>query len=260
MEAHPVIDSHCHLFLLKEKFPSLKKDLSLLQDQGLLLLDVGLEPQDIWKRKEEFASFSKIFFSAGLHPNYCKLYSEQSLRENLKETIPHASAIGECGLDWYHMNSDKETQKRMFTIHLEAAATYHKPLIIHARDSLSDLIAHVKEFKEDVIAVQHCFSGNEKELDQCLELGFYVSFTANISYKKNTELLKLASTVPEDRLLLETDAPFLSHQSIRGSTNHPKHIPLLYQSLAEAKNCPVDFLYKIVEQNLLRMLNIENAL
>lgn len=260
-----IIDSHCHLSLVEEKDNSLHQFLHLYTTKDLCLLDVGLEPGDFALRKKKFGKYKKIYFSLGLHPNYTQSYDPDQLKQELQNYSARADAIGECGLDWHHQKADRETQRKIFRVHLEAALEHRKPLIIHSRNSLSDILSELEQFlaerkiscicdPEKGSGIMHCFSGSWEQAQRCLELGFYISFAANISYKKNEALRDILARIPENRLLLETDAPYLSHQKIRGSMNHPGNMPLLYETAAAIKGISSETLVCHLKNNLHRLI------
>ncbi len=263
----PIIDSHCHLTLTEKYHPTLHRDLEYLSSKEMYLLDIGIEPKDLEQRKQKFSKYQHIYFSIGLHPNYCENYTAQEIEPLLHKAIPTADAIGECGLDWFAQRASKEKQKDIFRLHLSMAFEYNKPLIIHSRDSLEDILYEIDTFyKTHAIDIQdpqysqypigviHCFSGTKEQAQHCLDLGFYISFTANISYKKNILLQEVIKIIPTDTLLLETDAPYLSHQKIRSEKNHPKNMPLLYETVAALQLTDIHSLVQCTKQNLLHFL------
>ena len=271
IKTHPfsIVDSHCHLTLIENHHATLHQELEHISLHDMYLLDVGIEPHDLEYRKITFSKYKHIYFSVGLHPNYCEKYTVKQVESVLHQAIPHADAIGECGLDWFIKKSNPTKQREIFQVHLTMAFEYKKPLIIHSRGSLEDIIHEInifykknniniqsEQYNKYPIGVIHCFSGTKEQAQQCLELGFYISFTANISYKKNIHLQEIIKTIPKNKLLLETDAPYLSHQKIRSEINHPKNMPLLYETVAALQLLDMENVVQNTKANLFHFLQM----
>lgn len=250
-------DSHCHLNLIYEQD---NKIIEYIRKDALdiAILDVGISPSDWTKRQNLFKAMGQVYFSAGLHPCHTKDYSTNQLIDELEPIVPHANAVGETGLDWYRMYAPKHIQYACFEVQISLAKKYCKPLIIHSRESIDDILDMIEQAKitssAGAIGVMHCFSGTKAQAIRSLDLGLYISFAANCSYNSAVEIREVAAMVPSDRLLTETDAPFLLHNTVRKiiskqknpkqnikyhRTNTPLYLPFLCQTLAKCRKSSV---------------------
>lgn len=230
-----LIDTHCHL-----DFKDFDNDRDQVIDRarnaGLgVILNVG-SSVDGSKRSVELAKkYDFIYASVGIHPHDVK----NAGKEAMKEIADMASyekvvAIGEVGLDYYRDLSPRDAQRKTFCEFIALAKKLKLPLIIHNRDSHNDMLDILKsEFGPgELKGVMHCFSGDEKFLEECLKLGLFISFTCNITYKNAGNLRSVAGKVPIENTLLETDAPFLAPQSYRGKRNEPAYLKFLVDELS----------------------------
>lgn len=226
----------------------------------------GLE----WSR--DFALRNKahgIYFALGLHPS-----AELNTAEELKNALDHLERItstsltgdiasqflglGELGLDYYYEGYRKEIQMELFSGQLEIARKYDLPIFIHTRDAMRDTLDLLKELNMNK-GIFHCFSGDVAAAREVLDLGFYVSFAGNVTFKKAVDLQESARYIPMDRLLLETDCPYLSPVPLRGKPNRPHHVIHTYDYVAGLKNITVADLALEIQNNfkcLKKMRNI----
>jgi len=204
-----LIDTHCHL-----DFPEFNPDrdqvIQRAKDEDVgYIINIGSSLRGSEAGIELARQYDFIYATVGIHPHQADEIDENVMRR-IKELSIHEKvlAIGEIGLDYYKGVSLKENQKQIFIALLELAKINSLPVIIHCRQSQEDVYSILRE--ENIThAVLHCFSGDEKFLRQCLEAGFFISYTCNVTYKKAQGLRELVRITPLDRLLLETDAPFL---------------------------------------------------
>ena len=164
-------------------------------------------------------------------------------------------AIGEIGLDYYKNYSKAENQKSLFISLVDLAKDLDLPLVIHNRQAQSDTLRILKKAMP-IKAVVHCFSGDAQFLKDCLELGFFISYTCNITYKKAQRLRDLARATPLDRLFLETDAPFLPPEGFRGRRNEPMYVKYLAQEIARIKGISIDEVARITTENAKGFFNL----
>lgn len=251
-----LVDHHCHL-----DFPELAADLagmvSRAQTAGvgvLCTISTHIRRHDSYRAIAE--RFDDVYFSVGTHPHY----ADQELDIPLDEIVrladhPKAIAIGEAGLDYYYKRSSPEAQAEGFRRHIAAARITGLPLEIHTRDADEDTIAILEQehAKGPFPAILHCFTGGRALAMRAVELGLYVSFSGVVSFKKSEELRDIARAVPLDRLLVETDAPFLAPEPMRGRRNEPAFVIHTAAALANARGIAFDELARATTDNFFRL-------
>lgn len=243
-----LIDSHCHLHLLdlEEFHGDLDRVLALAQAEGVThMLCVCTEPEEIPTLYDIAQRYSHINISVGVHPN--TELSKEIYRDDLIAWASHHAciAIGETGLDYYRTQDEQEKEKQCirFQEHIHAALSTSKPLIIHTRQAALDTIAIMKAEKaDDIGGVMHCFTENWDVAKKALDLNFYISFSGIVTFKNAVELQEVAKKVPLDRILIETDSPFLAPAPFRGKQNHPALVKYVALALAELRQIPFDAL------------------
>lgn len=253
-----LVDTHCHIH-----FPDYELDpeevIEAAKKDGVTkLLCVGCTLPDS-KRGIEFAKrYENIWASVGLHPHEGSEYvnDDQALQEfrSLLEK-PKVVAVGETGLDYYYENSPKEHQKELFRFQLTLAQEFDLPLIFHVRDAFTDFFEVVDEFK-GVRGVVHSFTAHQKELDEVLKRGFYVGLNGIMTFTKDEKQLETAKSVPIDKLLLETDAPFLTPKPYRGTICEPKHALVTANFLAKIRGESLEKLAKQTTKNAKELFGI----
>lgn len=224
-----ISDSHTHLLEMKKKNIDIEKFIEQWEQHGgEYLLDIGITPEDFKERRDFRKLTNKLYFSLGIHPNYASSYPIDSFKiieRELKDK--YVVALGETGLDFFRGFADKKIQQTYFEKHIYLSHQYNKPLIIHNRDASKEIIETLSHFREENVELRgviHCFSAGKKELKDFLNMGFYISFAGNLTYKKSTSIQEALEYTPIDRLLIETDSPYLSPQKVRGSLNTPCNI------------------------------------
>ena len=233
------IDTHCHL-----DFPEYNQDrdevIKRAQAEGVIsMINIGSSLKGSYDSVALAKQYSCIYATVGLHPHEADSFNKKAGQEiaTLAE-CEKVVAIGEIGLDYFKNFSKQENQRPQFVSFLNLAKRLNLPVVIHSRNAESDILTICKEampFK----AVVHCFSGDDNFMKNCLDLGFFISFTCNITYKKAENLRQLVKSVPLNRLLLETDAPFLSPEGARGKRNEPQSVLVLANEIARLKGLEV---------------------
>lgn len=199
------------------------------------------------------AQHDNFWASVGVHPDNEGI-TEPTVDDLLQRAaLPKVVAIGETGLDYYQMDerkggrtvADMEWQRDRFRVHIRAAQATRKPLIIHTREASADTIAILKEEGEDgsgraAGGVFHCFTETAEVARAALDLGFYISFSGILTFKKAQDLREVAAFVPMDRMLIETDSPYLAPVPYRGKTNNPSYVPFVAKQIAELRNLPIE--------------------
>jgi len=237
-----LVDSHCHL-----NFPefrdNIKEVVQNARENGVkLLLTVNTKLVEAKDLQEISGKYDNVFHSVGVHPHEADDYFHLDLVKTLGELLenPKAVGIGETGLDYYYEHSNRQNQIESFNRHLEASCTYDCPVIIHTRDADEDTISCIDSFQnKSVRGVFHCFSGSIELAKQALDRGFYLSFSGIITFKKSDELREVVRFAPMDRILVETDSPFLAPVPYRGKPNQPAYTKINAEKIAEIKG--VDF-------------------
>ena len=236
-----LIDTHAHL-----DFPELYNRLdevlsNALKNDVKRIVTISTNLNKIKKIIKISENHQEIFHTVGVHPNEVLKDKNNSNYDLLLELSknPKCVGIGECGLDYHYGKETKKEQKLSFITQINVARASGLPLIIHARDADKDMIEILEsEYKKGPFkAILHCFSSG-KELALCgLELGFYISFSGIVTFKSAKLIQEIATIVPEDKILVETDAPYLSPTPLRGSINEPKNCLITAKYLAEIRKC-----------------------
>lgn len=258
-----LFDSHCHLDM-PEFDGSRDEALRRAYDAGvrrilLAACDERSSFEVLRLAVENNASGIELLAAAGVHPHDAGGVAG-GLPEELTDLSSNArvAAIGETGLDYYYDNSPRDTQARVFAQQIEWARKAGKPIIVHLRnaadraegDAYRDAVRIMKEGGASACGgVIHCFSGDLQDAGAALDLGFYISFAGPITYPKATELREAAAFVPPDRLLCETDSPYLAPQRNRGRRNEPAYVRDVYERLAEVRGVPLEELAEIIWEN-----------
>ncbi|MGN0907822.1 MAG: TatD family hydrolase, partial [Bullifex sp.] len=220
-------------------------------------MDIGTDPHDITERLPLIRRFEGIKYSIGAGP-WCVSNGEDAeaadmaVREDLEKYSP--SFLGEIGLDWYRDTEHRSEQIRLFDLQLETAEEYGLPVVIHNRDADDDVIRMLEEKKISKGGIIHCFSADESFMKRALDLGFMISFSGTLTYKRNSVLRDICRKVPADSILLETDSPYLTPEPLRGTQNDPEKIIHTYSLAAAVRSTSVEDLAELVGNNFKALL------
>jgi TatD DNase family protein len=246
-----VIDSHTHLHVCKPDDAQLVADAA--QVGVTRMLTVGTNSQTCRQALEAAERFPQVLAAIGRHPNDAQGFDDADLAElQALADHPRCVAIGETGLDYFRDYAPHADQRRAFLAQIELARTTGKPLVIHTRAAGDDTIATLREHAAGLDVILHCFTLAER-LDECLEQGWWISFAGNVTYASASELADAAERVPDDRLLVETDAPYLSPQAVRKQRNEPAFVVHTAQFVAERRGIEYGQLEALVERNAARL-------
>jgi len=253
------IDSHCHLDRLD--LTSFDNDLNNViaaaktaQVEQLLCVSVTLD--DFPAMVEKTATFDNVLLSCGTHP--LNQEDETDLNQ-LIELSKHSRviAVGETGLDYFYAPETKTLQLDSFKKHIKAARQVNKPLIIHTRDAQEDTLAILREENaSEVGGILHCFTESWDMAQQAIELGFYISFSGIVTFKNASALREVAKQVPDDKILIETDAPYLAPVPHRGQQNQPAYVVEVAKHLASIRGQSVEHIAKISTENFKRLFKL----
>ncbi|NOL48940.1 TatD family hydrolase [Pelistega europaea] len=250
------IDSHCHL-----DFPELKEDLpnilaNMQQNQVRHALCVSVNMPDWPGIMEIVATYPQLSASVGVHPDY-EDTPEPSVEELVRLTQhPKVVAIGETGLDYYRLVEPLEWQRERFRTHIRAAIQAQLPLIIHTRNASEDTIRVMREERaERCGGVMHCFTETKEVAQQALDLGFYISMSGIVTFKNAQQVQEVATYVPLDRLLIETDSPYLAPVPYRGKRNDPSKVMHVAEKIAELRGLTLAEVGKATSDNFYRLFS-----
>ncbi len=250
-----LVDTHCHL-----DFPEYEQDrdevIRRAKAQGVeYIINIGSSLKGSEGSVGLSRKYGSIYATVGIHPHEADSFTLETAQmiKNLAKD-KKVVAIGEIGLDYFKQFSKKENQLPLFLAQLKLAKELNLPLVIHTRDAQADTLKILKD-AIPVRAVIHCFSGDNLFLKECLDLGFFVSFTCNITYKKAQNLRDIVKITPLESLLLETDAPYLSPEGFRGKRNEPAQVRLLAETVANLKGLEIEEVERVTTENARRFFN-----
>ena len=245
-----LVDSHCHL-----NFPEFTENIhavrQLMHDSQVghaLCVSVTLDKfPEVLKLAELYDNF---YASVGVHPDYEDI-EEPSVGALVSlAQHPKIVAIGETGLDYFRLTGNLEWQRTRFRTHIRAAILANKPLIIHTRSAAEDTIRIMQEEGADKVGgVMHCFTENLEVALQAIELGFYISFSGIVTFKNATQIKEVAQAIPLDKILVETDSPYLAPVPFRGKTNQPAYVKYVAQEIANLRGISLDAVMQATTQN-----------
>ena len=234
-----IIDSHCHL----EYEPinsSLKKVINRALKNGVeYLLSISTTNESYDKIIKIVENYKNVYGTYGIHPHETNNYKNLTSLEIIKKASLNNKiiGIGETGLDFYYDHSDRNIQKKIFIEHIKAAQNLNLPLIVHTRSAEDETyeILKIEKKNKDFKILIHCFTGSKIFAHKLVDIGCYISASGVVTFKKSKELAETFLTLPNDRLLVETDSPYLSPEPLRGKTNEPSHIVHTVNFLANLK-------------------------
>jgi TatD DNase family protein len=253
-----LIDSHCHLDFpdLQGRLPEIIQAADAAGVRRLLTISTHVERFATYCALAE--AHHNVFFTIGTHPHNAAAEPDTAVARLVELSAhPRCIAIGEAGLDYYYDKSARDVQQRVFRTHIAAARETGLPLIIHARDADDDMTSILSEEMDRgrYSAVLHCFSSGRELARIGVELGFYVSFSGILTFKKSDEIRQIAAAVPRDRLLVETDAPYLAPEPHRGRTNEPAYVAHTARVLAGVVGVPEAEMARVTTDNFYRLFS-----
>lgn len=230
------------------------------QNQGIeKIVTIAVEPDNFDSVKEIAESYDCVFYSQGIHPHDAKLSTPDALKTiRARTTEPKMVAVGEIGLDYHYDNSPRDKQKDVFKEQLKIAIETNKPVIIHSRDADEDMIEILNEYAPNLQrkGVIHSFTSGPQLAKTALDLGFYLGFNGIITFKNANEVRDIVRICPIERLLLETDSPFLTPVPHRGKENAPFHLPFVLEKVAEIKEMDPKDVERICLENSYMLFNL----
>ena len=254
MERMRLFDTHAHL-----DFPQFDGDrdrlIRELDRRGIHVINVGVDLVTSRASLELARKHEKIFAACGVHPHEAADFTDATLKELAGLLDRGAVAVGECGLDYYRDLSPREDQRRAFRAQLELAVEKGLPVIVHLREATEDLLAILREVRPDR-GVIHAFSADREALLEFLDLGFHIGIGGPVTYRKNAALRALLWDIPLERLLVETDSPYLPPEPYRGKRNDPGKVRLVVERIAEVLRRPPVEIAEIAFRNARDLFSI----
>jgi TatD DNase family protein len=254
-----MVDTHAHLSICEPPDDEL---VAAARDSGVRrILTVGLDEASNREAVQAAEAHEEVFASVGRHPNSAAGFDAAAAADiEALASHPRVRAIGETGLDYYRDRAPGDNQRRAFEAQIRIARKLGLPLVIHLRDrddreqsdgAVADAFSLLDELAEGIAVILHCFSAPSR-VDEAAERGWYCSFAGNVTYPKSGALREAAAQLPEELLLVETDAPFLAPQPVRGKPNAPSNVVATAQTVAEARETGYEQLERAVEANAAR--------
>lgn len=248
------VDSHCHINFpeLRERLPAILD--AMLQNRVTHALCASVNLEELPGLLEMASAHQNIFASAGVHPDYQD--AEEPSEDDLCELAKHPKvvAVGETGLDYFRLTGDLEWQRQRFRTHIRAARRCSKPLIIHTRAAADDTIRLMREEQAgEAGGVMHCFTETREVARAALDLNFYISFSGIVTFKSARDLKEVAQMVPLDRMLIETDSPYLAPAPHRGKTNEPAWVLHVAEEIARLRGISSEAVGQATTDNFFRL-------
>jgi len=249
-----MIDSHCHLEMFKKDIPQVIKH---AQDAGVnTIITISSDTESIDETIKIAEQYPMVYATVGIHPHDAKDLNNEIFKKIFElSRHPKVIAIGEIGLDYHYDHSPREIQLEAFASQLSLAKDVGLPVIIHSREAFEDTIKILKEQNINK-GVMHCFSGNLNQAKRALEMGFLISISGVVTFKNATKIKEVARFVPDDYLMIETDAPYLAPEPMRGRRNEPAFLIYTAKALAELRGVTVEDIDRITTVNVNKLFYI----
>jgi TatD DNase family protein len=256
-----LIETHCHLDYLKSE-PLEELLLKAQEAQITKIITIGVAPENLDTAREIALKYEQVYYTQGIHPHDAKDATEIEFDKIAKRSLEKKMlAVGEIGLDYHYNNSPVDVQRSVFEKQLQLACDYDLPVVIHTREADEDTIAILKNFSSKLKrrGVIHSFTSTMELAEWVLSDGFYLGFNGIITFKKAENVQEVVKMAPMERILLETDSPFLTPVPHRGKENAPHYLPFVAQKVADLKSLDVEFVRTQALGNSLRCFHKLNS-
>jgi TatD DNase family protein len=251
------IDSHCHLDFpeLQPQLPEILENMRSNQVTHALCVSVELGTFPGIRRLAE--EYDHLYASVGVHPDHIVAEEPDVATIVALADHPKVVAIGETGLDYYRLSGDLEWQRERFRVHIRAARECGKPLIVHTRSSADDTLRILREERADAVGgVMHCFTETWETAQAAMDLDFYISLSGIVTFKNAQALKEVARRIPGERLLIETDAPYLAPVPFRGRTNQPAYVKQVAEAIAHLRELPAEQVGQMTSANFRQLFRV----
>lgn len=253
-----LFDSHCHVD--DDSYDQDRTELiEGLPKKGIdLIMEIGAD-MDSSRRATVLAKrYPFIYAAVGVHPHDTRRMTENDIEElALLASEPKVKAIGEIGLDYHYMDTDKPTQKKWFKRQMELTMDLSMPFIIHDRDSHADCLEILKKFDiKRVGGVMHCFSGSVEMAKEVIKMGMIISLGGPVTFKNARHSVDVAREIPLDKILIETDSPYLTPEPLRGKRNSPEYVRYVAEKIAQIKGETFETVAKVTKENAMKLFKI----
>lgn len=250
-----LIDSHAHLGSLENSDIAVS---SAVEAGVCYILNMSSDYESARQTVEFTRKYENVFGAVGIHPHQASIYNQYEFAD--LETLSHEYkiiAIGETGLDYFYDNSPRDIQIKSLEEHIKLSIRTMKPIVIHMRDSESDIKKMLGEYScPELTGVIHCFTGDLETAMYFIELGFYISFSGILTFNRSGELRDVAAKLPVDRIVIETDSPYLAPVPYRGKKNQPANVKYVAEKLAEIRNESFDKISELTTANCKRLFKL----
>jgi TatD DNase family protein len=253
-----LFDTHAHLNAIQYEEDIVEVIQRAKSENVSHIVVVGFDKDTIKRAMELTEQYDMIYAAVGWHPVDAIDMTDEDLKW-IKELAAHPKvvAIGEMGLDYYWDKSPKDIQKEVFRKQIQVAKEVQLPIIIHNRDATEDVVKILKEeTASEVGGIMHCFTGSLEVAKQCMDMNFYISFGGPVTFKNAKKPKEVATEIPMDRLLIETDCPYLTPHPFRGKRNEPSYVKYVAEQIAELKGLSVEEVAKKTSDNAIRLFGI----
>ena len=252
-----LVDTHAHL-----QWGSFDKDREEVVDRARkvdvrFILNIGFDTNGSIEAIELAERHKGLYASVGIHPHNASQFTENTLDtlRKLSEN-PKVIAIGEIGLDYYRELSSRKAQRKAFEAQLLLAQELDLPVIIHDREAHNDTLDTLSRFKREIRGIMHCFSGSREMAEQCIEYGFFISFAGPVTFPNARKLREITKRTDLNKILLETDSPWLAPQDMRGERNEPAFLIFIAKEIAKIKRIPISELAEATTENTKKILQL----
>ena len=249
-----MIDTHCHVNIEEFEKDSDQVIKDAIASGVKKMIVIGIDQKSNLKAIAIAEQYEEVYVAVGIHPSVC----EEENFDDLIKLISHPKvvAIGECGIDLYWQQDNLEKQKEVFIKQIELSILHKLPLIIHTRNSFKEAYDCVIPYKNKARGVFHCFSSNLEDAFKAIGLGFYVGIDGPVTFKNAKDIKEIAKEIPLDRILIETDSPYLSPHPLRGKRNEPKNLRYIALALSEIKSCDIKEVIQETTSNAINLFKL----
>lgn len=248
-----IINTHSHVNMLKEH--NIDEAINNAKQENIITIVPSSTTEDIFEVDKFIQKYDDVYGYVGVYPEEARNFSEKTLSdmENIVKNNNKIIGVGEIGLDYYWDKSFKENQKEVFIKQIEFANEMNLPINVHSREAHQDTLEILKKYNKNSIAIMHCFSGSIEFAKECIKEGIYIALGGVVTFKNAQKAKEVATNIPLEYLLLETDDPYLAPTPFRGKENQPLYVKYVAEEIAKLRNLPTQEVTQITTQNALKI-------